>query len=111
MPLSEGQPGDQNQASPVGGEGSESMGARPCSGVPCTSIQAWIEVHGTPEQGRAPMDSLPSPPTGDAWFWSPGWPSDKGIFQPAPVLPGERFDSGATPGPGAKPLVPSRLPA
>jgi hypothetical protein len=42
IPLSVGQPGDQNQASPVGRLGSDSMSVLRCSTVPCTSIQAFI---------------------------------------------------------------------
>jgi len=46
------------------------------------------------------MASLPALPTGDAWFWSPGWPTPDGIFARIRVLPIETFDSGATPEPG-----------
>jgi hypothetical protein len=48
------------------------------------------------------MESLPSLPVGDAWFWSPGWPTAGGIFKRVHVLPIETFDSGATPKPGEK---------
>lgn len=73
------------------------------------AMKAWIDVHGTVEQGKELMDSLPSLPTGDAWFWSPGWPTAEGIFKRAHVLPIETFDSGATPKPGEKPVVPKNL--
>jgi uncharacterized protein len=43
------------------------------------------------------FESLPSLPVGDAWVWSPGWPSVDGIFQRVHVDPIETFDSGATP--------------
>lgn len=66
------------------------------------AMQAWIDVHGTPEQRKTLMESLPSLPIGDAWFWSPGWPTTDGIFQRVHVLPIETFDSGATPAPGQK---------
>jgi DNA helicase HerA-like ATPase len=36
------------------------------------AIDAWIRVHGTPEQREELMASLPSLPIGTAWFWSPG---------------------------------------
>jgi hypothetical protein len=39
------------------------------------AMNAWIDVHGTPEQRKTLMESLPSLPVGDAWFWSPGWPT------------------------------------
>lgn len=70
------------------------------------AMKAWIDVHGTIEQGKEMMDSLPSLPTGDAWFWSPGWPTDQGIFVRAHVLPIATFDSGATPKPGERKIVP-----
>jgi len=70
------------------------------------AMRAWIEVHGTPEQQETLMASLPSLPVGDAWFWAPGWPTGDGIFQRVHVLPIETFDSGATPGPGARPIEP-----
>lgn len=66
------------------------------------AMDAWIDVHGTPEQRRMLMESLPSLPTGDAWFWSPGWPDTQGIFDRAHVKPITTFDSGATPKAGEK---------
>lgn len=66
------------------------------------AMKAWIDVHGSEEQRRTLMESLPSLPVGDAWFWSPGWPTVDGIFQRVHVLPIETFDSGATPKPGEK---------
>lgn len=73
------------------------------------AMKAWVDVHGTAEEGQELMDSLPSLPIGDAWFWSPGWPTAEGIFQRSHVLPIETFDSGATPKPGEKPVVPKNL--
>lgn len=70
------------------------------------AMQAWIDVHGTPEQRKTLMESLPSLPVGDAWFWSPGWPTTDGIFMRVHVLPIETFDSGATPEPGVKRVEP-----
>lgn len=72
------------------------------------AMNAWIDVHGTPEQKQMLMDSLPSLPVGDAWFWSPGWPTNDGIFKRVHVLPIETFDSGATPKPGEKPVEPKK---
>lgn len=66
------------------------------------AMKAWIDVHGSEEQRRTLMESLPSLPVGDAWFWSPGWPTADGIFKRVHVLPIETFDSGATPKPGEK---------
>lgn len=73
------------------------------------AMDAWIDVHGTPDERRTLMESLPSLPIGDAWVWSPGWPTDHGIFQRIHVLPITTFDSGATPRPGERRIVPRRL--
>ncbi len=73
------------------------------------AMRAWIEVHGTLEQGKTMMDSLPSLPIGDAYFWSPGWPTTEGIFQRTHILPITTFDSGATPVPGEKKIIPKNL--
>ncbi|HXE83687.1 MAG TPA: hypothetical protein VN513_10210, partial [Gemmatimonadales bacterium] len=47
-------------------------------------------------------------PQGDAWFWSPGWPTATGIFTRVHVLPIETFDSGATPKAGEQRVEPKR---
>ena len=73
------------------------------------AMKAWIDVHGTAEEGKTLMESLPSLPIGDAWFWSPGWPTDEGIFKRVHVLPIETFDSGATPKPGQRRIIPKNL--
>ena len=73
------------------------------------AMDAWIQVHGEPEQRKILMESLPSLPVGDAWFWSPGWPTNEGIFKRVHVLPIETFDSGATPKPGEKPVNPKHV--
>ena len=66
------------------------------------AMDDWIKVHGEPGQRETLMESLPSLPVGDAWFWSPGWPTVEGIFKRVHVLPIETFDSGATPKPGER---------
>lgn len=73
------------------------------------AIKAWVDVHGTPEERKTLMASLPSLPVGDAWVWSPGWPTDTGIFQRIHTLPISTFDSGATPKPGQRASAPKRL--
>jgi len=73
------------------------------------AIDAWIDVHGSDEERKILKGSLPSLPIGDAWFWSPGWPTVDGIFERAHVLPIETFDSGATPRPGEKRVEPKNL--
>lgn len=73
------------------------------------AMKAWIDVHGTDEEGKTLVGSLPSLPIGDAWFWSPGWPTEKGIFERVHVSQITTFDSGATPKPGQKRIVPRNL--
>lgn len=73
------------------------------------AMKAWIDVHGTIEQGKELMDSLPALPIGDAWFWSPGWPTAEGIFARSHILPIQTFDSAATPKPGEKKVTPKNL--
>lgn len=70
------------------------------------AIDAWIRVHGTPEQRAVLMASLPSLPIGTAWFWSPGWLD---LFQQVHVRPRETFDSSATPKVGEQRIAPKQL--
>jgi hypothetical protein len=72
------------------------------------AIDAWIRVHGTPEQRDALMASLPSLPIGTAWWWSPGWLD---IFQRVQIRRKETFDSSATPQVGAVRWEPKTLAA
>jgi DNA helicase HerA-like ATPase len=58
------------------------------------AIDAWIRVHGTPQEREALMASLPSLPVGTAWFWSPGWLD---VFTRVRIRRRETFDSSATP--------------
>lgn len=74
-----------------------------------SAMNDWIDVHGTAEQRKTLIGSLPSLPVGDAWVWSPGWPTDGGIFQRIHTLPIETFDSGATPKAGEKRIEPKRM--
>jgi uncharacterized protein len=73
------------------------------------AVNAWIDVHGTDEERKTLMASLPSLPVGDAWFWSPGWPTTDGVFRRGHVLPIETYDSGATPKPGEKRREPKSI--
>lgn len=70
------------------------------------AIDAWVRVHGTPEQREELMGSLPSLPVGTAWVWSPGW---LGIFRRVQVRQRETYDSSATPTAGARPVAPRIL--
>jgi DNA-binding IclR family transcriptional regulator len=73
------------------------------------ALEAWIEIHGTKAQQETLMDSLGSLPTGTAWFWSPGWPDEAGIFKRVQVGQRTTFDSFRTPAPGEKRLEPKTL--
>jgi hypothetical protein len=73
------------------------------------ALDAWFDVHGTVEERAELVQSLPSLPVGDAWVWSPGWPTAAGIFQRIHVLPIATFDSGATPKPGEKRTEPKQI--
>lgn len=63
------------------------------------AIDAWIQVHGTPQQRAELMRSLASLPIGTAWFWSPGWLD---VFKLVQVRRRKTFDSSATPGAGGR---------
>ena len=70
------------------------------------AIEAWIEVHGTPEQQKELMASLPSLPRGTAWVWSPGWLD---LFKKVKIRQRETFDSSATPKVGDRIVAPKRF--
>jgi uncharacterized protein len=72
------------------------------------AIDAWIKVHGIPEERDELMRSLPSLPIGTAWFWSPGWLD---VFQKVRIRRRETFDSSATPKLGQKLKSPQALAA
>lgn len=70
------------------------------------AVDAWVKVHGTPEQRDELMASLPSLPIGTAWFWSPGWLD---VFKKVAIRKRTTFDSSATPTMGTKALKPKTL--
>lgn len=70
------------------------------------ALKEWIDVHAEPSQSKEVIDSLPSLPIGDAWFWSPGW---MGTLKRIHVRQRETFDSSATPKPGEKAKKPKSL--
>jgi hypothetical protein len=72
------------------------------------AIDAWIRVHGTPEQREELMTSLPSLPIGSAWLWSPGWLD---VVQRVRIRRKETFDSSATPQVGVVHREPKTLAA
>jgi uncharacterized protein len=70
------------------------------------AIDAWVRVHGTPEQRDELVASLPSLPVGNAWVWSPGWLH---LFQRVAIRRRETFDSSATPKVGEERIAPRQL--
>jgi uncharacterized protein len=70
------------------------------------AVDSWVELHGTKTQRDRLMESLPSLPIGDAWFWAPGWPDEDGIFKRIHVELPETFDSFATPKAGERRVLP-----
>ncbi|HEY9147109.1 MAG TPA: helicase HerA-like domain-containing protein, partial [Thiobacillus sp.] len=70
------------------------------------AVDAWIQVHGTAEQRKELMESLPSLPIGTAWFWSPGWLD---MFKRVKVRQRRTFDSSATPKMGQQVIAPKAL--
>jgi hypothetical protein len=72
------------------------------------AIDAWVRVHGTPQEREELTASLPSLPIGTAWFWSPGWLD---VFTRVRSRRRETFDSSATPTVGALRQEPRTLAA
>lgn len=70
------------------------------------AIEAWVKVHGTPEQRDTMMASLPSLPIGTAWFWSPGWLD---VFERVEIRKRITLDSSATPKIGTRRAAPREL--
>src|SRR5579885_593469 len=70
------------------------------------AVDAWIKVHGTPEERAELLGSLALLPIGEAWFWSPAWLD---LFKRVHIRQRETFDSSATPKPGAKIQQPKSL--
>lgn len=70
------------------------------------AIKEWVGVHADPDEAQTMIESLPSLPIGEAWFWSPGWGD---FFQRVKVRKRETFDSSATPKPGEKVLKPKEM--
>jgi uncharacterized protein len=75
------------------------------------AIDAWVKVHGTPDQREELMASLPALPVGTAWFWSPGWPTEAGIFERVAVRARDTFDSSRTPKSGERRIQPKAMAA
>lgn len=72
------------------------------------AIEAWVDVHGTPEQARELMTSLPTLERGNGWIWAPGFPKGDGLFERHHFLLPETFDSSKTPEAGKRLINPKR---
>jgi uncharacterized protein len=70
------------------------------------ALEEWINVHAVPAEAKEVIDSLPSLPIGEAWFWSPGW---MGTLKRIKVRKRQTFDSSATPKPGESVKAPKSL--
>jgi hypothetical protein len=70
------------------------------------AIDAWIQSHGTADDRKRVLDSLPSLPVGEAWFWSPGW---LGLLKRVKVRKRKTFDSSKAPTVGDKRVLPQKL--
>lgn len=70
------------------------------------AIKEWIDVHADPAESKDVIDSLPSLPIGEAWFWSPAW---MGALERVKIRKRETFDSSATPKPGEEVKKPKSL--
>lgn len=66
------------------------------------AVNAWIEKHGLESQKDECIGSLPSLPSGTAWFWASYFPSGAGMFKKVAVEMPRTFDSSATPKVGEK---------
>jgi hypothetical protein len=69
------------------------------------AIKEWVEVHAEVGQAQKMIDSLPSLPIGDAWFWDPAID----LFKCVTVRRRTTFDSGATPKAGQQAVTPKVL--
>jgi uncharacterized protein len=72
------------------------------------AIKEWINVHSSIDQAKEMIESLPSLKTGVAYIWSPSWLK---VFEQIKIRLRHTFDSGATPKPGEKAIVPTKLAA
>jgi hypothetical protein len=73
------------------------------------AINAWVSVHGAPEQAARMIESLPSLPVGRAWVWAPDMPGKGEVFDMVDIRERRTFNSGATPKPGASVKPPKVL--
>jgi hypothetical protein len=71
------------------------------------AIKEWVNTQASAAESKEVVQSLPSLPTGEAWFWAPSLK----LFQRAKVRMRQTFDSSATPKPGQARMQPKHLEA
>ena len=71
------------------------------------AVKGWIRDHGTDEQLRSALESLPKLKAGQAIVWKPG--GDMPIYEQTQIRRRRTFDSSATPEFGIAPVTPERL--
>jgi len=69
------------------------------------AINGWIKDHGSDEQRRTVLQSLPGLSAGQAWVWRPS----SGLCEQVQIRRRWSFDSSATPEIGAEIVEPARL--
>lgn len=70
------------------------------------ALDEWAKGYSTDAERQAFLRSLATLAVGEAWLWSPTWLD---VFAPMKVRARRTFDSSATPKPGEKRAVPTRL--
>lgn len=70
------------------------------------AIEEWVKFHGTAEECRGLISSLPKLQQGEAWVYSPGWLK---ILKQVKFRARKSFDSSRTPQPGEKRQAPANL--
>lgn len=70
------------------------------------AIEDWVKYHGTADECRELINSLPKLQQGEAWVYSPGWLK---ILKQVKFRPRKSFDSSRTPQPGKKRQSPANL--
>lgn len=71
------------------------------------AVKLWMQSQASTSEMNTVIDSLPSLPTGEAWFWAP----ILDVFKRAKVRKRNTFDSSATPEPGTAAAEPKQLQA
>ena len=73
------------------------------------AVDHWIKKHGQADKRAQVMDSIAALARGSAWVWAPGWPTERGLFKLVDISLCTTFDSGQTPKPGEKRVLPKTV--